>query len=68
MNPLHNYFASPGNAYAFALRHMEGPGKLEVLGISMQCYQKKAVADQWYNEVNTQLRQLQEGPMREDAL
>lgn len=50
-NPLLQYFTSADAAYAFALLHMEGEAKMEILGVTRAHYRKPELAGEWIKEM-----------------
>jgi hypothetical protein len=50
MNPeaLIHSFKTPAHGYAFALAYMEGPVKLEILGVCMAHYRCLKLAAEWF--------------------
>ncbi len=50
-SPLLAYFTSPSAAAAFALLHMQGDEKMEILEITRAHYRDAALADEWHRTV-----------------
>jgi len=68
MKELISYFRSGPEAYAFALLHMEGQPKMQLLEIHGGHYKDRKLADKWHDEMNASLRLLRDIDLRDEAL
>ena len=54
-SPLLTYFTSAGAACTFALLHMQGEEKLEILEITRAHYRDAATAEEWIRTMRARL-------------